>query len=142
MISITNRNFVKFKKYPEKFPSSEKYFKSNKNFSEYSIKEKSKKNLEDIWKKNFFKIIFYVKIFTCRLKQNMSKIKLEKMKNSHYSLINDQSHIAQKEENSENYKFALAQEYKILMQNSHTYCLKIKMYQIKFCKNFKIISII
>ena len=89
----------------------------------------------NLWKKNFFVILFYIKIFLEKLKKNSSKFKLMKLKKFHYDLINDYSHISG-DLSIFNYNEKLNDEWNKIIINPQKNKLSYKFQKAYFCTIF------
>ena len=67
---------------------SENIVEKKKRFSESRIDYGKK-----IWRKNCFLIIYYAFLFTQKIKSNITKEKLKKMKQLHFNIIKDKSYF-------------------------------------------------
>ena len=78
-----------------------KSFTTNKKNKNEIIFDKNKRRIHSIelrkqygkkmWRKNYFFIIFYVILFSKKMKKNISGIKLQKLRRKHYNIIKDKS---------------------------------------------------
>ena len=92
--------------------------------------EKLKKN--NVWKKNYFVICFFVSKFLKKLKSNLMSQKFKKLNHFHFDYIFDQSYIY-KEINVVNLRDKLNVEYNKIIELSHSNQLKIKIKMLIFC---------